>query len=508
MSRLLKTLPIALLLSLTLACEEEGISEIYPDLLVCADENAAPTTCNQAIDLGEVFTTVESEFTIYAKNGGRAPLALRDVRVSVEHASVDPTNAPINIGESEPLTLSVTPTELGEQSFDLTFESDDPDSPELVIPVRLEGTPAPAPEIELCSASDGREDCDADLLVDLGVVRRTQQESRLIVVKNVGTAPLTIESVDVTTASSLPGELVVTTSTRPGTLEPGADAPVIVRYEPKDGALDEMTIAFTSDAQNAEVATVTVRATSDDNAPPVASAVELDSSSTVVEVKAGETLFVDGAGSSDPEGDPLSYAWTLVKPAQSQSALSDPTAGRASFVPDIAGVYRAELVVTDSLGHVSDPASVEITALPAAALRVRLSWDAGGDVDVHLVRAGDALFSADACYFDNPRPDWGVTGEPVDDPELIGDAEAAPAVENLVLREPAAGTYEVWAQVFDDGGVESNVRAEVTLFDASFPAFDGTETLPATCDAWHVGDVTFPGGMFVASTDAVSSICP
>ncbi|UCD56950.1 MAG: putative metal-binding motif-containing protein [Candidatus Hydrogenedentota bacterium] len=62
----------------------------------------------------------------------------------------------------------------------------------------------------------------------------------------------------------------------------------------------------------------------------------------------GDMLQLDGSGSADADGDPLSYTWSLImKPVGSTAGLSDPTALMPTFMVDVPGVYAAELVVND-----------------------------------------------------------------------------------------------------------------------------------------------------------------
>ncbi|MEE8563732.1 MAG: PKD domain-containing protein, partial [Alphaproteobacteria bacterium] len=75
----------------------------------------------------------------------------------------------------------------------------------------------------------------------------------------------------------------------------------------------------------------------------------------------GQTVRLDGSASSDFDGDPLSYSWTLVsRPAGSGAVLDDPDAVRPSFVADVAGDYLAELSVSDGIGN-SAPGAVTLS---------------------------------------------------------------------------------------------------------------------------------------------------
>ena len=69
---------------------------------------------------------------------------------------------------------------------------------------------------------------------------------------------------------------------------------------------------------------------------------------TDAEVTVGSSVTIDGTGSSDPEGNPLSYAWRLVSaPATASASLSAETGPETILTPDVEGEYIAGLIVND-----------------------------------------------------------------------------------------------------------------------------------------------------------------
>lgn len=76
----------------------------------------------------------------------------------------------------------------------------------------------------------------------------------------------------------------------------------------------------------------------------------------------GADVALDASGSSDAEGDALTYAWTLVsKPAGSAFALGTANTAKLSIKPDVLGNYVFNLRVTDSKSAFAEK-SVTVTA--------------------------------------------------------------------------------------------------------------------------------------------------
>jgi hypothetical protein len=66
------------------------------------------------------------------------------------------------------------------------------------------------------------------------------------------------------------------------------------------------------------------------------------------EVAVGTTVDLDGNGSSDADGDSLTYTWNLISiPAGSTASLTGSATSGPSFLADLAGNFLVELVVND-----------------------------------------------------------------------------------------------------------------------------------------------------------------
>jgi hypothetical protein len=83
-------------------------------------------------------------------------------------------------------------------------------------------------------------------------------------------------------------------------------------------------------------------------------------------VAAASTVFLNGSLSSDANGDPLTYSWTLTRPAGSYATLVDASTASPYFTADIGGLYVVTLVVNDGQVN-SAPATVSVTATSTSA---------------------------------------------------------------------------------------------------------------------------------------------
>ena len=79
-------------------------------------------------------------------------------------------------------------------------------------------------------------------------------------------------------------------------------------------------------------------------------------------VAIGRIVQLDGSRSTDPDGDTLTYWWSLVSsPAESKAALTDPLTVNPVFQIDAPGNYTIQLIVIDG-SVMSEPDSLTIRA--------------------------------------------------------------------------------------------------------------------------------------------------
>lgn len=176
------------------------------------------------------------------------------------------------------------------------------------------------------------------------------------------------------------------------------------------------------------------------NHPPVANA---GPDQTVF---VADTVQLDGAQSSDADGDPLTFQWTVVSgPAGSTATLSDPTAVRPAFVPDRPGTYIVQLMVNDGRTD-NAPDTVQISTTNSRSVA-----DAGPDQTVHIGSLAHLDGSASSDVDGDPLTyGWAFVSTPTDSQAYLRDATTAHP--SFVADLP--GRYVVQL-IVNDGTVDS-----------------------------------------------------
>lgn len=159
-------------------------------------------------------------------------------------------------------------------------------------------------------------------------------------------------------------------------------------------------------------------------------------------VPPGTELTMRGDGSTDADGDTLSYAWTLeTKPSGSTAALSSTNVANPHFVADLAGSYGLLLRVTDGVGAFSER-RVTVNAgrhAPVAVIDKRqITILLGGNVTANANLSYDQ--DGDALTYE-----WALDARPTGSAATIGPSNTA----QLQFTPDLAGTYAASVTVRD-----------------------------------------------------------
>ncbi|MBI3807726.1 MAG: PKD domain-containing protein [Nitrospirae bacterium] len=163
---------------------------------------------------------------------------------------------------------------------------------------------------------------------------------------------------------------------------------------------------------------------------------------------AGSTVTLNGSGSTDVDGNSLTYDWSFMSvPTGSLATFSNPTAAKPTFVADKAGQYVAQLIVND--GTVSStPDTVTITTTGANTAPVA---NAGPDQTVSASSTVQLDGSASKDTDGNAlRYQWALTVKPTGSKATLSNAATMMASFNADV----AGQYVAQLTV-NDGMVNS-----------------------------------------------------
>jgi sugar lactone lactonase YvrE len=228
-------------------------------------------------------------------------------------------------------------------------------------------------------------------------------------------------------------------------------------FRPDVDGVYQFTLTVSDGQVNSAPANVSVTAASA-NSAPVANA-GLDR-----QVKTGTPLVMDGTGSSDADGNPLSYSWTVTSiPAGApQVALIAANTAAPFFTPEADGNYVLSLVVND--GSVNSAAdSVTVTASGAAANAVPV---ANAGIDRHvpigtLVTLSGAA-SSDADIADVLTYQWHLVSKPA--ASILAGVSSGTAV-NPTVTVDAPGVYVFDLQVSDGKAFGNHDPVAITAYD-------------------------------------------
>jgi len=202
-------------------------------------------------------------------------------------------------------------------------------------------------------------------------------------------------------------------------------------------------------------------------------------SGTIMDAAGDGEFFIEG-----PDGQ--TFGGTI--PTDESGAFSFTT-------PLFCGEQLVKCVWSNDAGQYVLVTRVITEGCVEADIRVGLTWDElGDDFELHLVRPGGQINTADDCTWTTcvgAGPDWGVEGDASDDPRKDVDNTGAYGPENIFLAGPEEGTYTVLVEHW--GGGDANAPGTVTF------NVDGKTTVVeidalAPQHVWTAGTIEWPSG--------------
>lgn len=455
------------------ACGPRNIQQLKPRLA----DIASP------VDFGTVPVLARQQVEIPLENVGRPTLNISAVQLNQTDAVFELMSAPESVpgGSTDKLVLVFTP--LAERSYQgtLSFETDD-ETHELV-------------ELALLGVGSTRAVAEAvPSTVDFGRVSECGSAVQLLTLRSKGTADLVVEDIKFADGSSSAFRFVGSTRT-PVTVKD--ELQLTLRVVVEAGAMGPLSGAVVLRTNDPDQRELLIPLSATVNQAPVPHIAMLNNGAP------GQRVVLDGRASTDADNDvPLTYHWTLrSKPLSSVTTIAMPDAASTEMTLDaqLTGAYEVQLDVTDSAGAKScTPARATVVAAPAEKLLVEMYWDnPQTDLDLHVLRTPTAtLWTApDDCFYQNRAPDWGVTGDAVDNPGLVRDALTGYGPEVFGYVNPVSSTYRVTVAYENELlSTTPASKATVRVYLYGVLKAEVSRTLNQKGDIWEVFDVEWPTG--------------
>lgn len=213
-------------------------------------------------------------------------------------------------------------------------------------------------------------------------------------------------------------------------------------------------------------------------------------------VSAGTAVVLDGSASQDPEGNNLTYQWSISSsPAGSQPTLTNADQARPTLTTDRAGTYQVSLVVSDG-GQTSPITSITLTVTAADLPTISLGQSEPLSGSVNLSLSGtvagavtwyqDLQLLGSASQTSSGALTWNTTGVPNGTHLLLARIQTGTNTFQEVRR-----SVEVRNSAVTLSASVSGVTGTINV-DARATSVNGLSQLSATLDGQPLGTLNQP----------------
>jgi hypothetical protein len=327
-------------------------------------------------------------------------------------------------------------------------------------------------------------------ILDLGMTPIYEELTGIFVLRSVGDTPVTINSINISGGLFSYDEDFYL----PRTMNPGEEYSLEVSFSSSNGGLFSEDMIVDTEEPAFDVTTKIIAQAQEGTPIAVCSVDPPD-----IQPNGGSATWY-GSDSYDDEGFSIvNHTWTLIsKPGGSTTNMPSGGADRSNFMPDLAGEYTAQLIVTNELGIQSAPCTTMLEAVPGQDLWVQMYWsNPGDDMDLHLIRANGTLNSNDDCYYGNCQGgilDWGIPNDPSDNPSLDLDDINGTGPENINISNPETGSFKIVVHDYPGSNFTPGNQVTVVIYAGGSMVWSDTKTISGEGSATPFAEVAWPSG--------------
>jgi hypothetical protein len=393
------------------------------------------------LSFGNVAVGTRSTKRLLVSNDGFGPLSVSAIEARGDYSAA-PEVFTLEAGTSTVVEVAFAPQVAGDAPSELAIASDDSYTPRAIVALSGQGVDLPPCVYEMTPNP-----------VTFGAVTLGETSTAGVRFENEGVEDCLLNDVELIDDAFLP-PVSFALAGGPVTglvIAPGDFYDFTISYSPLVTQADRAYLAFyVSDPMNSNPRVPIFgvgEATTEVTCPPNVSTL----AGTAIPLSAG--IITRGTIVT-------SINWTIINAptggigTPNQWTPAPPNTPSVSFLPYIVGIYDILVEVTDDVGTMA--ACTFSVAAEGQGLRVSMTWNGPGDIDLHLNNstAQPWFNSPNDCYYGDTTPLWDPALPPATgaNPQLDFDNTVANGPENTTIATPIIGwTYTIAAHNFANG---------------------------------------------------------